>query len=544
LAVWSYATIWELIAAKQPDRPAIIQGETQLAWRDFDGEADAIATHLLASGLKRNAKVGAYLQNCPHYLVATHAAFKAGLAPFNVNYRYGAEELFYLFDNADAEAVFFHTGYSARIEEIRPRLPQVKTWIAVRETGFDVPDWAEDYDEIVKTTPSRRPVLAPWGRSSDDLLILYTGGTTGMPKGVMWRIEDQIGVYGFGATAVLGIPPINAPDEAAARLGDYPLPVTLVASPLMHGTGLFSALGTLMQGGTVVLLAARKFDPDSLWTEVTRHHVTRIAIVGLPFAAPMLEALESNPGRWDISCVRLIGSSGAMWSLENKQSLLKHMPQAILADAFASSEAIGMGASISQRGDEAQTAKFVVGPNCAVFTDDNRRVEPGSGERGMAAVSGHLPLGYYKDEEKTRRTFPTIEGKRWSIPGDWATVNADGTLNLLGRGSQCINTGGEKVFPEEVEEALKLHPAVRDAAVIGAPDPRFGERICALIELKQGAIAPDLPEIAMHVKAHLANYKAPRALVVIESMGRAPNGKLDYKALKARAFAELGVQTM
>ena len=537
--VWSYANAWEPIARLQPDIPAVVQGDRTLTWGQFDSDADALAARFLAAGLKHNSKVATYLFNCPEYMTATYAAFKAGLAPFNVNYRYTADELLYLFDNADAEVVIFHSGFANRLEEIRARLPLVKLWIAVEEPGHPIPDWAENYAPIVANTPKQRPVIAPWGRSNDDLLILYTGGTTGMPKGVMWRQEDQIGVTGFGGNAVLGVPPLERPEDAAPRIAQYPRRIGLSACPLMHGTGLFSTLMTLIAGGTCALLPGRHFDAEQLWDEVHRHRVTSIAIVGLPFAQPMLEALERNPGRWDLSCIATIGSSGAMWSQENKRALLKFMPQAMLTDAFSSSEAVGMGMSVSLAANESQTAAFIAGPECAVFTEDHRRVTPGSGERGMTAVGGFLPLGYYKDEEKTRRTFITVEGKRWSIPGDWATVEADGSLRLLGRGSVCINTGGEKVFPEEVEEALKRHPAVRDAAAIGAPDPRFGERVCAVVELQPGASEPSLSELAAHVKTHLADYKAPRALVILDSLQRAPNGKLDYKTVKARALEQL-----
>jgi fatty-acyl-CoA synthase len=252
----------------------------------------------------------------------------------------------------------------------------------------------------------------------------------------------------------------------------------------------------------------------------------------------MLEALDANPGRWNLSSVRAMSSSGSMWSQENKRGLLGHIPQAMIADSFGSSEAVGLGASASAAGQEAQTAAFMLGPNTGVFTEDGRRVEPGSGERGLVAVSGFLPMGYYKDEEKSAKTFKVMEGVRWSVPGDWAEVNLDGSLKLLGRGSVCINTGGEKVFPEEVEEALKRHASVRDAVVVGVPDPRFGERICAVVEPEAGA-APTLPDLAEHVRAQLAGYKAPRELVVVESIGRAPNGKVDYKAIKDRALAAL-----
>jgi fatty-acyl-CoA synthase len=255
----------------------------------------------------------------------------------------------------------------------------------------------------------------------------------------------------------------------------------------------------------------------------------------------MLEALEAEPGRWDLSSVLSISSSGSMWSQENKRGLLSHCANATIFDSFGSSEAVGLGASTSTPGAEAPTAAFMLGPTCAVFTEDGRRVAPGSAERGLVAVSGFLPMGYYKDPEKSARTFLTFEGIRWSVPGDWAEVNEDGSLKLLGRGSQCINTGGEKVFPEEVEEALKTHSHVRDAVVVGVPDSRFGERICAVVE-PDGEAELELADLSAHVRSRLAAYKAPRELVVVDSIGRAPNGKVDYKASRARALKALGLE--
>jgi fatty-acyl-CoA synthase len=308
----------------------------------------------------------------------------------------------------------------------------------------------------------------------------------------------------------------------------------------MHGTGQFSSFISLNQGGTVATLPSRKFNAIELWNEAERLQADGIVIVGLAFSTPMLEALEANPGRWDLSKVQSMSSSGSMWSQENKRGLLSHCTNAMIFDSFGSSEAVGLGASASAPGAEAQTAAFILGPNCAVFTEDGRRVEPGSGERGLVAVTGFLPVGYYKDPEKTDNTFKTLEGARWSVPGDWAEVNADGTLKLLGRGSVCINTGGEKVFPEEVEEALKTHPAVRDAVVVGLPDARFGERICAVVET-EGSLQPTLVELSEHVRLSLAGYKAPRELVLVHSIGRAPNGKVDYKAIKDQAVAVLKI---
>ncbi len=405
-----------------------------------------------------------------------------------------------------------------------------------------MPAWASDYDAIVAETPAQRPAKATWGRSGDDLLLLYTGGTTGMPKGVMWRQDDLFNVIGAGGNALQGILPASSLQELLARIQgpEHLRPTTLIACPLMHGTGQFSNLIAFNVGGTATYLPSRKFNAMELWDETDRLEATNIVIVGLAFSTPMLEALEANPGRWDLSSVKAMSSSGSMWSHENKRGLLSHAKNAMIFDSFGSSEAVGLGVSASAPGAEAQTAAFTPGPNCVIFTEDGRRVQPGSGERGMVAVSGLLPQGYYKDQEKTDKTFRIIEGIRWSVPGDWAEVNADGTLKLLGRGSVCINTGGEKVFPEEVEEALKTHIDVRDAVVVGLPDARFGERICAVVET-DGTTQPTLADLSEHVRKTLAGYKAPRDLLLVESIGRAPNGKVDYKAVKDRAAAALGV---
>ena len=539
---WTIADIWEAIAKAQPERPALIQGERVVTWAEFDARSDALAAHFIAKGLGHQAKMAAFLYNGVEYLETYFAAFKAGVAPVNTNYRYGPEELVYLFSNADAEAIVFHASFAELVDQIRPRLPEVKAWVAVAEPGHAVPAWADDYETVVAKVPAQRPVKAPWGRSGDDLLLLYTGGTTGMPKGVMWRQDDLFQVLGGGGNAVLSLAPVTSIGELIARHAapEHIRPTSLIAAPLMHGTGQFSAFINFFNGGTVATLPSRKFDAVELWNEAERLKATGIVLVGLAFSTPMLEALDANPGRWDLSNLRAMSSSGSMWSQENKRGLLGHVPGAVIADSFGSSEAVGMGASQSAAGAEAETAAFMLGPNCAVFAEDGRRVEPGSGERGLVAVTGFLPAGYYKDEAKSAATFKVMEGIRWSVPGDWAEVNTDGTLKLLGRGSVCINTGGEKVFPEEVEEALKRHTGVRDAVVVGVADARFGERICAVVEPEAGA-APTLGELSEHVRGQLAGYKAPRELVLVDSIGRAPNGKVDYKAIKARALAALGV---
>jgi acyl-CoA synthetase (AMP-forming)/AMP-acid ligase II len=507
----------------------LCQGEERWSAARVDQHADALASALLAAGLGQQSKVAVYLFNCPQFVVAYLGACKVSMVPLNVNFRYGPTELLYLLDNSDAEAVVFDASFAPKLAEIRAQLPNVKLWLAV---GTDVPPWASGFDTLA---PAKR-VQARWERSADDLLLLYTGGTTGMPKGVMWRQEDLLGVGNFVANPLLAIPPLTAPEEAGPRAQRVPRPVHCIACPLMHGTGLFGALAVLNMGGTIVLLDKHKFDAEALWDRVEHHRATRISIVGQAFALPMLEALDKHPGRWDLRSLRVIGSSGAMWSRENKQGLLRHMPELTLSDAFSSSEAMGLGTSLFNARDEKATAQFALGAKCTVFGDDGQRVTPGSGVRGRVAVTGHIPLGYYKDPVKTAQTFPTIEGKRWSLPGDYAEVNADGTLTLLGRGSQCINSAGEKVFPEEVEEALKRHTAVRDAAVVGVPDERYGERICALVQLSAAANVTEATLIA-HVKAQLAAYKAPRHIFVLDELYRAPNGKLDYPRAKRIAQA-------
>lgn len=536
---WNFADVYEAIGERIPDHPCQVQGDRVVTWGQFNAHADALAADMIAHGLTHQSKVAAYLYNCPEYLETYVAAFKGGFAPVNTNYRYGPEEVLYLFDNADAEAVVFHASFADLLDGVRDRLPKVRRWYCVGEDGVDIPSWAEDYDRVV-ATPVELGTRGPWGRSGDDLLLLYTGGTTGMPKGVMWRQDDLFNVIGAGGNAVLGIAPATSVEELVSRLDPAnPGLVLLSACPLMHGTGQFSSFIAMNVGGSVVSLASRSFDPAELLVEVARRRVQVLVIVGQAFAGPILETLEKHPHNFDTSSLVMMTSSGVMWSQENKQGLLRHIPQVVLFDSFGSSEAVGMGGSVSAAGTASETAKFQLGPTCAVFTEDGQRVQPGSGERGLVAVGGFIPLGYYGDEAKTAQTFRTFEGQRWSVPGDWAEVLADGTLVLLGRGSVCINTGGEKVFPEEVEEVLKRHGAVRDAVAVGIPDDRFGETICAVVETQNGAPL-ELAELSEHVKATLAAYKAPRHLVLIDSIGRAPNGKVDYKRLKAHALKVLG----
>lgn len=532
---WNLATIFAAVAARVPDRPCQIQGDRVFTWAEFDRRSESVAADLLASGVSHQGKLAIYLYNCPEYLESMNAAFKSAIAPVNTNFRYGSDEIAYLFDNADAEAVVFHACFTPVIEPIRDRLTLVKRWYVVADESGAGPEWATDYESIATAG-----VRIPPGRvdpSGDDLLLVYTGGTTGMPKGVMWRQDDLINALGAGGSAFLGLPPASGVEELMSRI-DPDLPrgsMVAVTCPLMHATGQWSSIIAMLSGGCIVTLVNRKFDVVELLTTVERLAVNALVLVGQVFAGPILDELQANADRYDVSSIGMVTSSGVMWSQENKVGLLEFMPGAMLVDAFGSSEAVGLGTSVSTKEAPQQTAKFMVGPTCVVFNETGERVVPGSGETGVVAVGGYLPVGYYKDEPKSAQTFRVYEGQRWSVPGDFAEVNADGSLRLLGRGSVCINTGGEKVFPEEVEEALKTHPTVIDAVCVGLPDPRFGQVICAVVEPAAGQV-PELVELAAHVKSKLAAYKAPRSIVVVDSIMRAPNGKVDFKRLTALAI--------
>ncbi len=522
---WNYADVWEAIADTQPSAPALVQGERRISWGEMDRRADGVARWLLAQGLSHQDKVALYLYNCPEYLEGLFAVVKIAAVPVNTNYRYAEDELVYLWDNADAVAVVFHGAFTGRIERIRTRTPKVRAWLWVDDGTAPCPPWACRYEDAAESADGRR--RTPWARSADDLVLLYTGGTTGMPKGVMWRQDDL-----FARTNASGFRPFDesrgVEGVTATLESNGPGMALLPACPLMHATGGLTAMECLDEGGRVVMLEGRHFDPVELFDTVEREKVNGIVIVGDPFARPMLRALDADPDRWDLSSVLGILSSGAMWSEEVKEGLLRHRPETVLLDYFSSTEAIGLGMSTSSGSTATKTAEFVLGRDVEVLGPDGQPVEPGSGTVGVLAVAGRNPIGYYKDEEKSTSTFVVRDGVRFSVPGDHARVHSDGSIQLLGRGASSINTGGEKVFPEEVEEALKTHPAIRDAAVVGVPDPVLGEMVVAAVE-PCGDERPAEDELIAHVKARMAGFKAPRRVRVVPSVGRSPSGKLDYR---------------
>jgi acyl-CoA synthetase (AMP-forming)/AMP-acid ligase II len=535
---WNYADVWEAVADVQPDAEAIVQGGRRLTYAEFDRRADGVARHLLDLGTERQDKVALYLYNSPEYLEAQFAALKASCVPVNTNYRYREDELAYLWDNADAVGVVFHGAFAERVEAVRGRVPGVRSWLWVDDGSGPCPEWADPYDDIAASAKER--TVPDWGRSGDDLFMLYTGGTTGMPKGVMWRQDDlfcRLNAGGFRPIDLeVGLEGLRHGLESSG-----PGVTLLSAPPLMHGTGGFTTMECLVGGGRVVLLAQRSYDPVEVLDSIDGEKVNGLVIVGDSFARPLLEALDAEPDRWNLSSLVGIVSSGAMWSEEIKRGLLGHHAAMLLVDAFSSSEALGMGNSVSSAAGAADTARFTLGTGVKVLDPEGHEVAPGSDTIGVLALGGRNPVGYYKDATKTNATFKTIGGVRYSIPGDHARVNADGSIQLLGRGSGCINTAGEKVFPEEVEEALKTHPAVSDAVVVGVPDDQFGERVVATVELGHPAgNPPNEAELIEHVKARLAPFKAPRRVRVVDTIGRAPNGKVDYRRHRAEALDWVG----
>lgn len=530
---WNLADLFELVADCVPERLALahgVDGPTR-TWRELDRRANALARHL-ASDHRPNDKLAIYAYNRPEFVETLVGALKARLVPVNVNYRYREEELVYLLDNSDATAVVYEAEFADRIARVRDRLPKVREWIEVPD-GSEGNAFAARYEEIVGAGTDERLDLR---RDPGDLIFMYTGGTTGMPKGVMWEHRALYNSLGGGGNVALGEKASESREEHAARVRTEGRAQKLLpACPLMHGTGLFTAISALGGGGTIVTAGSKHLDAEELWSTIEARGANACSIVGDAFAKPMLKALQENRGRWDLSKFLLLVSSGVMWSPQVKQGLLEHIPHALLYDSFGSSEAVGFGAELTTKASTISLGRFRIGPNCKVFTPEGKEVAPGSGEPGFIARSGPIPLGYYKDEKKSAETFKEYQGRRWSIPGDWCTVNEDGTIVLHGRGSVCINTAGEKVYPEEVEEALKTHPAVADAIVVGVPDEKWGEAVTGVVRLEAGCAASE-EELRAHVRERLAGYKTPKRIVFTETTMRAANGKADYKGAKALAL--------
>ncbi len=524
------AAVHEAIAAAIPDRECIVFRDRRLSWSEVTERTRRLSAVLRAHGLGcRRERAGLanwesgqdhvalYLYNGNEYLEGMLGAFKARAVPFNVNYRYVDEELEYLFDNADAKAVVYHACFAPTLARIRDRLPGVRLWLQVDDgSGEPLLPGALDYEQALREAEPTPPT----GLSPDDLYILYTGGTTGLPKGVLWRHEDV-----FHAALHTGrARTVEEIVERARRGGPRALP----APPFMHGAAHWVVFNMWHVGGTVVVQSdPLRLDPADIWSTIERERVTALTLVGDAFARPLLEELRRRD--YDLASLRLVTSGGAILTAATKQELLDRLPKVKILDALGSSESGQQAAQVSTREERATTGDFAMNPDNVVLKEDLSGVVPvGSDEKGWLARRGHVPLGYYGDAEKTARTFPVVDGVRYAVPGDRAAVEPDGSLRLFGRDSVTINTGGEKVFAEEVEHALKHHPAVWDVVVVGTPHERWGQQVTAVVQLREGETASE-DDLRDAARTHLAPYKLPKRFVFVDAVLRAPSGKADYR---------------
>jgi acyl-CoA synthetase (AMP-forming)/AMP-acid ligase II len=529
------ADLFEYVADAVPEREAVVCAGRRLTYAELEDRANRLAHHLAGAGLGPGDHVACYLYNGSEYLETMLAAYKLRAAAVNVNWRYVAGELAYVLADSDAKAVVFDTRFGARLAEVAGDLPRLSG--PGRRLAVGPGDEASGalgavpYEDALAASSPERDFPA---RSGDDRYVLYTGGTTGPPKGVMWRHEDLV-VAGLGD--VDGVTTPEEMGQRARRGRDRALP----ACPLMHGAAQWVSMATFLAGGTVVLSPDARLDARALVRLLAEERVTILAIVGDAVGRPLADALQETAGDpgLDTSRVRVVLSSGAFLSPGVKEALLAHLPGALINDTFGSSESGVFARAISGVGQAPPQGRFAGSASAVVLDDDLRPVVPGSGAVGRLARSGPVALGYYNDPEKTAATFPIVDGVRYVVTGDHATVDADGTIRLLGRGSACINTGGEKVYPDEVEAALKSHPAVADAMVVGVPDERFGERVVALVAFRPPASGPP-PDLDAHVRRLVAGYKAPRAVVPVEAVERFPSGKPDYAWGRSTAMARLG----
>ena len=527
-----FASVWEMISDIIPDNDALISGDEVISWRGYDLKSSKIATALTDAGLSANSKAGLYLNNSNEYLIGQNAIFKIGGVPINVNYRYVAEELVYLLDNSDSEAVFYHACYSSRIKEIADLLPNIKAWIEVADGTESYFDKAIKYEDLIeKCEPMERI-----HRDPNTIYMLYTGGTTGMPKGVMYK-QGEFLVFLFRTLKAMGydVPEdINNLEEQIHNFKkDNAFIKSLVGCPLMHGTGMWlGAFLPLLLGGTAITSKNLGFDADQLWTQVEDTKTTNIVIVGDAFAKPMLDALDraKEIGKpYNLNSIKVIISSGVMWSEEIKNGLLKHHDMKLM-DTMGSTEG-GMGSSVSTRDNPPKTAKFSLNPGVIVIADDGEILEPGSKKVGLIGTSGLVPVGYYKDEKKSEETFKEINGVRYSFPGDYAKLEKDGTITLLGRGSNCINSAGEKIYPEEVEEAIKRNEEVFDCLVVGVEDKKFGQKVVAVVSIEKNKEINEA-ELVESTREFIAGYKLQKKIIFVQEVQRAPNGKANYKWAK------------
>ena len=512
-----------------PDRVALICGDDEITYAGLEEKANRLAHYLIDHGVKKDDKVGLYCRNRIEIVIAMLGIVKAGAILVNVNYRYVEGELRYLFDNSDMVALVHELQYSERVANVLPDTPNVKT-VLVIDDGSTVPaqtyenyGGVEFYEAVAEGSPER-----DFGtRSADDIYLLYTGGTTGFPKGVMWRHEDIYRVLLGGTDFATGEFVADEYDHAKQAAAAPPM-IRFPIPPMIHGATQSATWMALFTGGTVVL--SPEFDAEGVWSAIEQHKVNLLFFTGDAMARPLLDALESSER--DLSSLFLLSSTAALFSPSLKEKFLELLPNRVITDSIGSSETGFGGTSVVAKGQSGGGGpRVTIDKKTVVLDDDGNEVVPGSGVRGILAKRGNIPVGYYKDEKKTAETFRTINGVRYAIPGDYARVESDGTVTMLGRGSVSINSGGEKIYPEEVEGALKGHPDVFDALVVGVPDPRYGQHVAAVVAPRKGT-HPTLAELDAFVRRDIAGYKVPRSLWIVDEVKRSPAGKPDYKWAK------------
>ncbi|MGB8649800.1 MAG: acyl-CoA synthetase, partial [Mycobacteriales bacterium] len=473
---FNLADMFECVVDAVPDREALYAEGRTLTYRQLDERANRLAHHFQSVGIGLGDHVGCHMMNGTEYLETMLALFKIRAVPVNVNFRYVEEELRYLYDDADLVAVVFDTEFADRVAAVLPKVDALKHLVAVGPTeGFDLPDGTLLYEDVLAAQPGDRSGFPQ--RSADDLFIIYTGGTTGMPKGVMWRQEDLF-FAGMGGGRPAG-EPFDKPEDVGTNALESGVMVNFPAAPLMHGAAELSSFINFWAGGKICLI--RKYSGHGALEIIESQKCNMIMVVGDAMATPIIEALEEKS--YDTSSLFALASAGALLSQPVRDRLNALMPHVYINDSFGSTET-GYNGSAKPGSNAKDGLKFAVNARTTVFDEQFKPVVPGSGVVGRVAQKGHIPLGYYGDPEKTAKTFVTIDGERWVLPGDMAMVEADGTMHFLGRGSICINSGGEKIYPEEVEGALKTHPDLADAVVAGIPDERWGQRVAAVLQVR------------------------------------------------------------